>query len=510
MNRFTEAFTLSVLAVLTIVSGVAAEPMQLVVNGQTRTFVLERPAVAGPRPTIIVLHGAGSSGGREAQSDLGRLGPQAGFVAVFPDGRANRWNHLPPGKESAQFVEVFQQHGGAPDDVAFLKALVADLVRRGISDPKQVYLAGISAGGIMTLRMVCMGDGTFAAIALLVASMPEPTGADCRLPTPLPVLMINGTADNVMPYGGGLGILPNSNVRGVYSVWPAERLVAFFRQHNGCAEPAEKSVFPGQDPQKVEVERSTKCSGGPVHFYRVVGGEHNLRLQAPNASQLLLDFFRGSAVPAGATIAAQPATAATGDDHRICFSGAAGDANVAACGRLIASNTVRGGDLVRTHMQRAVVLARRGDDYDRVIADASEVLRLDPNDVNAYLLRGTSYQRKGDSGRAQADVNRALQLGPKSGLAYNALSAYYNMTGDHQRALAAANESLRLGPGNMYGLKNRAESLEGMGEVEKALADFRAVLATDPQQQERAGRESAAAIQRIEQKLGAIRRSKSR
>jgi poly(3-hydroxybutyrate) depolymerase len=78
--------------------------MQLVVNGQPRTFVLERPAATGPSPTMIVLHGAGGTGAREAQSDLGRLAPQAGFVAVFPDGRANRWNHLPPGKESAQLV----------------------------------------------------------------------------------------------------------------------------------------------------------------------------------------------------------------------------------------------------------------------------------------------------------------------------------------------------------------------------------------------------------------------
>jgi polyhydroxybutyrate depolymerase len=179
VNRFIDAFILSALVILTTGSGIAAEPMQLVVNGQTRTFVLERPAAPGPRPTIIVLHESGSTGAREAQSDLGRLGPQAGFVAVFPDGRGSRWNHLPPGKESAQFVQVFQQHGSAPDDVAFLKALVADLVRRGISHPKQVYLAGTSAGGIMTLRMVCMGDGTFAAIALLAASMPEPTGADC-------------------------------------------------------------------------------------------------------------------------------------------------------------------------------------------------------------------------------------------------------------------------------------------------------------------------------------------
>jgi poly(3-hydroxybutyrate) depolymerase len=309
VNRLIEAFVLSTVVILASVHSAAAEPMQLVVNGQTRTFVLERPAAPGPRPTIILLHGAGGSAAREAQSDLGRLAPQAGFVAVFPDGRGARWNHLPPGKESAQFVQVFREHGGVPDDVAFLKALVSDLVRRGISDPKRVYLAGVSAGGVMTLRMVCLGDGIFAAIALMAASMPDATGADCRLPAPLPVLMIHGTADNVMPYGGGFGQLPDGKGRGVYSVWPVERVVGFFRQHNGCAAPAEKSVLPGSNLHKVEVERSSKCSGGRVAYYRIVGGGHNIRPQIPTASQLFLDFFRDSAAPAVAATPGQPSVA---------------------------------------------------------------------------------------------------------------------------------------------------------------------------------------------------------
>ena len=62
----------------------------------------------------------------------------------------------------------------------------------------------------------------------------------------------------------------------------------------------------------------------------------------------------------------------------------------------------------------------------------------------------------------------------------------------------------------MYGRKNRADSLENKGELEKALAEFRAVLAADPQRQERAGREAAAAIRRIEQKLGELSSPKSR
>lgn len=490
--------------------GIAAEPMQLVVDGQTRTFVLERPAASGPRPTLIVLHGAGGSGARETQSGFWRSAPQAGFVAVFPDGRANRWNHLPPGRESAQLAQAFQQHGGAPDDVAFLKVLVADLVRRGISDPKRVYLAGISAGGVMTLRMACLGERAFAAIGLLVASMPEVTGAGCSPSRPLPVLMISGTADDVMPYGGGFGVLPNTTIKGIYSVWPAERMAAFFRQHNGCAEPADKSVASGHGPHRVEVERSTRCSGGPVHFHRVVGGDHDLRNRTPDIGRWFVDFFRGAAIPAAPVAAAPPVTTASADDQRLCFSGAAGDANITACGRLIASHALRGGDLIRVLMQRGILLARKGDDHDRVIADASEILRLDPNDVHALLLRGGSYQRKGDSGRARADVNRALQLGPRSGLAYNALSNYYNMTGEHDRALTMANESLRIAPGNAYGRKNRAESLEHKGQLEEALAEFRAVLAVDPQRQERLGRESAAAIQRIELKLRATHRPKPR
>src|SRR5262249_42404223 len=161
---------------------------------------------------------------------------------------------------------------------------------------------------------------------------------DCRLSAPLPVLMINGTADDVMPYGGGVGFLPNTRIPGVYRVWPTERLGTFFPRHKGCAAPAEKAGGPRSGPARSEFERS-KCSGGAVHFYRVVGGRHDLRAHAVNAGPLLVDFFRGLSAPAVAPTA--PVSAATGDDSRTCFGGAVADANVAACGRLIASNTLR-------------------------------------------------------------------------------------------------------------------------------------------------------------------------
>jgi polyhydroxybutyrate depolymerase len=139
VNRFLQAIALFSLSTLFTIYGIAAEPMQLVVNGQARTFLLERPVAQGPRPTIIMLHGAGSTAANIAQdTGLAQLAPREGLVAVFPEGRGSRWNWFPPGEESAKDVQFFQQQGGLPDDVAFLKILVADLVRRGVSDPKRI------------------------------------------------------------------------------------------------------------------------------------------------------------------------------------------------------------------------------------------------------------------------------------------------------------------------------------------------------------------------------------
>ena len=260
----------------------AAEPLQINVGGQQRAYLLEHPAAAGPRPTLIMLHGAGGTAAGEAW--LGSVALAQGFAAVLPDGQGRRWNFHPPGKETSVDVEFFRQHGGLPDDVAFLKAIVADLVRRRIADPRRVHLAGFSLGGVMALRMACTHADMFAAIALLVSAMAEVNGADCRPARPLPALILNGTADPLIPYAGG------RTSRGD-TLWPAERLVSFFRRLNSCSEPALSSAVWNPQPQAIEVELSARCAGGPVAFYRVVGGGHTIP-PVLNGGHMLLDFFR--------------------------------------------------------------------------------------------------------------------------------------------------------------------------------------------------------------------------
>jgi polyhydroxybutyrate depolymerase len=283
-------FVFCCIVLLTSTSPLAAEPAQLTVNGQIRTFRLEKSAGPGPHPTIIILHGGGVGAEQEIQlSGLAQLGPQEGFVAVFPQATIGLWNFFPPGKETAQYIRLFQNHGGLPDDVSFIRMLVADLVQARISDPKRIYVTGRSLGGVMALRLACSDAGSFAAIGLLISGMPAVTGADCRPVKPVPVLMINGTDDRILPYKG----LPYEGERGAPGeyLWPTPRLVAFFSHLNGCAAPAQEAVLSGQHSQTVMIERLTNCPGGPVILYRVVGGGHDVPA-ALHASQMLLDFFR--------------------------------------------------------------------------------------------------------------------------------------------------------------------------------------------------------------------------
>ena len=247
------------------------------------------------------------------RSGLAQLAPRQGFAAVFPDGLRNRWNHFLPGKEPVAFLLGNPQVGVIPDDVGFFKLLVADLVRRGISDPKRIYLAGLSAGGFMTLRMICAEAGLFAAAALLVAAMPERLGAECRPGKPMPVLMINGTADPIIPYAGGKPAQPGD----FFSTWSIERLVGFFGELNGCAGAGEQSVLPNPARNKVEIVRWPRSRRAGDILSR--GRRRSWRRLEVKFGELLPEFFRdkvrddapGAAAPMPTPVAApagQPAS----------------------------------------------------------------------------------------------------------------------------------------------------------------------------------------------------------
>lgn len=68
------------------------------------------------------------------------------------------------------------------------------------------------------------------------------------------------------------------------------------------------------------------------------------------------------------------------------------------------------------HHHQALEARKRGQrdlaarDFDRAIADYSEVLQIDPDNLTACLYRARAYEEMGEDEKAEADLTRARQL----------------------------------------------------------------------------------------------------
>lgn len=231
-------------------------------DGPRRALVV--PSAHGAAPALILLHGAlgtpemmlRSSGFREAAE-------AAGFTLVIPEGINRQWND---GREGGK--------AHAADDVAFLKALVADIGKRGLAAPGRLFIAGVSNGGMMTFRLLCEEPRLFAGAATVIANMPGGIGEHCKPGVPVPLVMINGTADPMVPYAGG-GVGPAGG-RGI--VWSTEATARFFAEANGCRpQPAGTPTAEPSGDIRVEKIAWNGCrNGAGVTLYRIVGGGHQL------------------------------------------------------------------------------------------------------------------------------------------------------------------------------------------------------------------------------------------
>jgi polyhydroxybutyrate depolymerase len=244
----------------------------IVVGGIERSYVVHvPPRLTTPRPLLVALHGGGGSGRHMSERyglGLDRLADREGLIAVFPDAVERNWND---GRGGAPY----RAHRENLDDVAFIRALVARIGARHAIDHRRIYVTGVSNGGMMSLRLVCEAADLIAAAAVVVASMPADLGSRCRPSRPVPVLMINGTEDELMPYDGGdVRFLR----RRLGRVWSTPRTTAFLAERNGCASPParrdRRDVDPG-DGTRVSEEIHRECrDGGEVALLRIDGGGH--------------------------------------------------------------------------------------------------------------------------------------------------------------------------------------------------------------------------------------------
>jgi poly(3-hydroxybutyrate) depolymerase len=108
----------------------------------------------------------------------------------------------PGGGQSGGQRPTEEQNKPAPaDDVEFLNQMLDQIALKASVDTSRIYATGLSEGGFMAMRVGCAMADRVAAIAPVAAAMPK--AMICLPSRPVPVIMINGTSDPVVPHGGG-------------------------------------------------------------------------------------------------------------------------------------------------------------------------------------------------------------------------------------------------------------------------------------------------------------------
>ncbi|MDH5564662.1 MAG: hypothetical protein OEY91_13705 [Nitrospirota bacterium] len=199
--------------------------------------------------------------------------------------------------------------------MAWIEALIAEVTTIYSIDNKRIYATGISNGGIF-LQCLAIGlSHRFAAVASLTAQIAEPL-AKSQPTHPISVLLMNGTKDPVVPYGGG-EVTPRLFPRFTKmmkrpsrgKVISTDATIEFWLRHNGIEGKGSVTNLPDldtTDESTVEhTEWSNQNTGVSVMLYRIIGGGHTwpgARQYLPvrtigqtnhdiNASEIIWEFF---------------------------------------------------------------------------------------------------------------------------------------------------------------------------------------------------------------------------
>ena len=250
----------------------------VVVAGSNRSYVLHVPVgYEQDNPTALVLNFHGFMSNPEQQNAVSgfvAMSDREGFILATPDGGIG-WRFAQSARDS---------------NTAFVREFVASLRADLCVDSKRIFATGKSQGGFMSSWLGCMAPDLIAAIAP-VSGIYEPPGA-CA---PIPIMEFHGSADSMVPFGGG-HILVLGNFPGAVAV------MGEWARVNGCSgAPVIEQVTP-------HVRRATypDCKAATVQYITDAGhtwpgttvreGDNTTPADLP-ASQLIWEFFKAHSRP---------------------------------------------------------------------------------------------------------------------------------------------------------------------------------------------------------------------
>lgn len=269
------------------------------VGGMERSYLLYVPEEirgAAAVPVVLVFHGGlGRPENMPEVTGFNTLAEKEGFVVAYPRGTSRMEN-----------VELDTWNGGLccgwaqesnVDDVGFIHALLDDLSTEVAADPRRIFAAGLSNGAIFSYRLACEMADRIAAIGPVSGTQ---NIAECNPSRPVSVIHFHGTADSMVPYGGGFG----KGLSGV-SFASVSGTVDFWIQADRCPATASRE----QTGSVIHEAYSPCADGAAVELYTIEAGNHGWPVsvryapdgdepsQAIDATAVMWEFFKAHPKP---------------------------------------------------------------------------------------------------------------------------------------------------------------------------------------------------------------------
>lgn len=231
------------------------------VQGRWRSYRLHVPLhYNGTRsfPVVFAFHGSSASASViERETSFDDRADSLGFFVVYPEGLHRAWN-------IGECCRYSFTHN--VNEVAFVSAILDELERGVAVDRTRVYMTGYSDGGTLSYILGCTIPNRVAAVAVVSGTLFEPPPV-CPLSRAMPVMLVHGTADNSLPYGGKAGGPPWGKTTSF--THSAPDVARFWVVKDRCRTPGDST----RSGNVVRVHYAC-ADDAEVLFYTIVNGAH--------------------------------------------------------------------------------------------------------------------------------------------------------------------------------------------------------------------------------------------
>ncbi len=276
------------------------------VDGLQREYTIHLPPAYNrlqKLPLIFALHGGGSTA-KSAVNFYGLepLADENNFIVVYPNAIKKAWQ-IPGMATRVKNADT------SVNDTRFISVLLDTLIVQYKVDDKKVFCTGISRGAMFSYYLAVALNSRIAAIAVVCGGISKAMLSNYSFQKPVPVLMINGTADPLVNYKGGFVKFNQRNMgNDDADLLPTEVLLKTIVSLNHCHATPQIIELPDNDPSDGcnETEYLYSCDSATVDFIKIENGGHTWAGGAQylpkfivgkvcrdfSASQRIIDFFK--------------------------------------------------------------------------------------------------------------------------------------------------------------------------------------------------------------------------